>query len=111
MRGTRGNNLADKIRKQREVEKSARKARDVAYDAGLIGLGGVVVDEAVNVVLNTMPDEDEHVNVVCVSQETGREIDLNMEVQTRESAGGQMEGVMLGLTLQGVRRGLRWGTG
>lgn len=58
MLGPRGNSLVDKIHRQREEEENARKAWEEVYDVGLIGLG-VIVDGAVNVVLNTMPEGDE----------------------------------------------------
>lgn len=53
------------------------------------------MDGAVNVVLKTMPEDDKRVNVVCVSQQMGREIDLNVEVQLREGInnGGVRQGV------------------
>lgn len=79
--GNQGNNLDAHIRRQRVEEEEVRRAREKAYDAGLIEPGDVIADGAVDVVLHTMPEEDERINFICVSRENGMEIDLNIEAQ------------------------------
>lgn len=107
--GHRGISLGEEIRRQREEDEKARKVWEKAYDVGLIGPRKVITDGAVNVVLKTMPKEDKRVNMVCVLQETGREIDLNVEVQLRE--GINFRGVKEGIDNDGVGGVMGWGGG
>lgn len=90
----RSNNLAAHIRRQLVEEEETRKVREKAYDVGLIGPGGMIVDGAVDVVLHIMPKEDERINFVCVSQENGKEIDLNIEAQLGEGEQGDLDGTV-----------------
>ncbi|KAM2534613.1 hypothetical protein TB1_020309 [Malus domestica] len=72
-------NLADKIRQQRQEEEDARKAREVAFDTGLIGPGGVIAEGAEHVILHEIPEQEIHGNLPGVSYETGQSFDLNSE--------------------------------
>lgn len=93
----RGCDLMEQIRCQRRADTEAMKVRDATFDGGLIGPGGVIAEGAVNVVLNSMPKEDARLNFVRVSQENGREIDLNITVQHGDEDAGDMVGMADGL--------------
>lgn len=56
--GKGGTKLADKIRNQRMEEEIARKVREIAFDAGLIGLGGVIVERVEHITLHELPEQD-----------------------------------------------------
>lgn len=71
--GLGGNILVGKIHCQRQEEEEARKARDAVFDAGLIGLWGVVADKVKHIILKLISEKDECLNEVCVSQDTSQE--------------------------------------
>ncbi|KAM1093781.1 hypothetical protein ACFX2B_008748 [Malus domestica] len=50
--------LVDKIRRQKLEEEEARKARELAFEAGQIGPGGFVADGVTNVVLNELLEQE-----------------------------------------------------
>ncbi|KAM1376754.1 hypothetical protein PS1_038739 [Malus domestica] len=77
--GKERSSLADKIRKQRQEEEDARKAREAAFDAGLIGPGGVIAEGVEHVTLYEIHEQETHGNLADVSNGTGQSFDLNSE--------------------------------
>ncbi|KAM1264134.1 hypothetical protein ACFX15_033533 [Malus domestica] len=69
--------LTDKNRGQHREKEEARIARELAFDAGLIGPGGVVATGTANVVLYDMLEQEENVHSVCGLSETEQGFDLN----------------------------------
>ncbi|KAM0962011.1 hypothetical protein TB2_020909 [Malus domestica] len=72
--------LVERLRLQREREENEHRAWDAAFDAGLIGPWGVVAEGVENVVLKVHVEEEDGGKTVCVSQESGEAIDLNITV-------------------------------
>ncbi|KAM2009144.1 hypothetical protein ACFX16_003954 [Malus domestica] len=71
--------LATKIRNQRKGEEIAREARELAFDAGLIGSGGVVAHGAEHITLHDPPEHEAWMPVPEVSPENEQGFDLNVE--------------------------------
>ncbi|KAM0971575.1 hypothetical protein ACFX13_019757 [Malus domestica] len=76
--GYRDNVLAGKIRRQRLAEEEARSARELAFDAGLIGPGGAVAAGAEHVVLNDHYEQEGRVDSVSITLNEGSFFDLNL---------------------------------
>ncbi|KAM1939414.1 hypothetical protein ACFX13_027261 [Malus domestica] len=74
-----GTKLAEKIRRQRIEEENARQARESAFDAGLIGPGGVIADNAKHITLHEPPEQEAQRNVPSLSSDRGQSFDLNSE--------------------------------
>ncbi|KAM1056803.1 hypothetical protein ACFX13_030918 [Malus domestica] len=74
-----GSKLADKIRSQRIEEENARQARESAFDAGLIGPGGVIADNAKHITLHEPPEQEARLTVASLSSDQGQSFDLNSE--------------------------------
>ena len=55
--------MADRIRARKEREKDERKAREKAFDDGLIGPGGKVAEGVENVILISLEEEEVHPKV------------------------------------------------
>lgn len=72
-----------------------RRDKEVAYNAELISPGGAVADAAINVMLKELPEGEERVHRVCVSQENGKEIYLNVEVHLPDGSVGDMKNMGL----------------
>ncbi|KAM1719578.1 hypothetical protein ACFX12_021368 [Malus domestica] len=72
--------LVERLRLQKEREENEHQAWDATFDAGLIGPWGVVAEGVENVVLNVHVEEEDGGKTVCVSQESGEAIDLNITV-------------------------------
>lgn len=71
--------LANKIRHQKLAEEKARKAREEAFDAGLIGPGGVISAETENVVLHELQEQGDDRIDSYVPKAAGQGFDLNFE--------------------------------
>ncbi|KAM2309478.1 hypothetical protein COP1_031455 [Malus domestica] len=78
--GKERSSLADKIRKQQQEEEDARKAREAAFDAGLIGPGGVIAEGVEHVTLHEIHELETQKNLADVTNETGQSFDLNSEL-------------------------------
>ncbi|KAM1292011.1 hypothetical protein EV2_019582 [Malus domestica] len=74
-----GTKLAEKIRTQRIEEENARQARESAFDAGLIGPGEVIADNAKHITLHEPPELEARLNVPSLSSDRGQSFDLNSE--------------------------------
>ncbi|KAM1040975.1 hypothetical protein TB1_029547 [Malus domestica] len=74
-----GTRLAEKIRNQRIEEENARQARESAFDAGLIGPGGVIADNATHITLHEPPVMEARLDAPSWSSERGQSFDLNSE--------------------------------
>lgn len=70
--------LADKIRRQKQEEDEARKARERKFEAGQIGPGGVVVDGAMNVVLFELQEHGDFLLEPTVPHGISQGLDLNL---------------------------------
>ncbi|KAM1736074.1 hypothetical protein ACFX12_014472 [Malus domestica] len=71
--------LADKIRKQRNEEEDARMAREAAFDAGLIGPGGVIAAGVEHVTLYEIHEQGTKGDMTNEPHGTGQSFDLNSE--------------------------------
>ncbi|KAM1007206.1 hypothetical protein ACFX2A_003889 [Malus domestica] len=91
-KGGKGDNkLADKIRCQRKEEEDARRAREIAYDAGSIGLGDMVAAGVEQVVLLKILEELNGEIMVNVSAGISQSFDLNsLPITVDSSASGIM---------------------
>ncbi|KAM1717261.1 hypothetical protein COP2_025396 [Malus domestica] len=69
--------VTDKNRRQHREEEEARLARELVFDTGLIGPGGVVATGIANVVLHDMLEQEESVHKVCGLADTDQGFDLN----------------------------------
>ncbi|KAM1745806.1 hypothetical protein ACFX11_012503 [Malus domestica] len=76
--GKEDKKLADKKRCQRREDEEARIARELAFDAGLIGPEGVVATGIANVVLYDMQEQEESLNMVSGLSGTEQGFDLNV---------------------------------
>ncbi|KAM2701022.1 hypothetical protein EV2_002898 [Malus domestica] len=74
--------LASKIQNQRKGEEIARKARELAFDTGLIGPGGVVALGAEHITLHDPPEHEVWITIPSVSSANGQDFDLNIEPDT-----------------------------
>ncbi|KAM1078396.1 hypothetical protein ACFX19_026072 [Malus domestica] len=89
-----GTKMAEKIRNQRVEEENARKARESAFDAGLIGLGGVIAEDAKHITLHEPLELEARLTVPSLSSELGQSFDLNSEpigVEDHEADGNNYE--------------------
>ncbi|KAM2096827.1 hypothetical protein ACFX1R_020424 [Malus domestica] len=74
----RDKELVGKIKRQWLIEKEARSARELAFDASLIGPGGVMAAGAEHVVLNDNYEQEGRVDTVSVTFNGGSTFDLNL---------------------------------
>ncbi|KAM1777717.1 hypothetical protein ACFX11_044340 [Malus domestica] len=75
--GKEDKELDEKIRCQRREDEEARTARELAFDAGLIGPGGVVATGIANVVLFDMQEQEASLNTASGLSGADQGIDLN----------------------------------
>ncbi|KAM1157449.1 hypothetical protein ACFX14_027975 [Malus domestica] len=90
--------LADKIRRQKLEEEEARKARELAFEAGQIGPGGFVADGVPNVVLNELLEQEGSPHKAKVPPGFEQDFDLNLAplaaagTDTAKLGNGEMAG-------------------
>ncbi|KAM1563228.1 hypothetical protein ACFX10_037668 [Malus domestica] len=87
-----GKNSSVRMWMGREREDNEHRAQEATFDAGLIGPGGVVAEGVENVVLKVHAKEEDGGKTVCVSQESGEAIDLNIVVPRMDKTMLQNEG-------------------
>ncbi|KAM1135531.1 hypothetical protein ACFX19_045215 [Malus domestica] len=81
----RNPSLAINIQRQRNEEEEARKARERAFDEGLIGPGGVVADGVEHVVLKELCEKEDGEMVTAKSSlECTKGFNLNVVMQTTD---------------------------
>lgn len=85
-----GLKLVDKIKSQREEEEKARKVRESAFDAGLIGHGGTIAPGAEHIVLHDFSEPDVRKKISRVSLEISQSLDLNSEPIDEEGLGSEV---------------------
>ncbi|KAM1309506.1 hypothetical protein ACFX13_006340 [Malus domestica] len=66
----------------------ARRAREAAFDARLIGPGGVMAEEARHIILKELPELEDRQYEANKPKETGIGIDLNVELQNADTTEG-----------------------
>ncbi|KAM2219901.1 hypothetical protein ACFX1S_019167 [Malus domestica] len=65
-----------------------RRSREAAFDAGLIGPGGVMADEARHILLKEPPELEARQYEANMSKGMGIGIDLNVELQNADTTDG-----------------------
>ncbi|KAM2567063.1 hypothetical protein TB1_009489 [Malus domestica] len=90
LKGSGGKSLAGEIRCQRMKEEEARRAMEAAFDAGLIGPGGVMAEEARHIILKELPEHDDRLYEASKPKESGIGIDLNVELQIADTTEGDV---------------------
>ncbi|KAM2982978.1 hypothetical protein FF2_008963 [Malus domestica] len=88
LKGSRGKTLAGEIRCQKMRAEEARRAREAAFDAGLIEPGGVMAEEARHIILKELPELEDRQYEANKPNGTGIGIDLNVELQNADTTDG-----------------------